>query len=398
MGSEQSPYEVDNVFHNSPVRTGTPSVTSKPFHQKKTLSIQEDLEQIRKCRYIRKTPRQRAESNLVDLDISFLRDTPASSVVVSGETLEPLKEHNKIGGDVGGKADGTTNQEENLNQEGGDAESKEEKEKVDEVDEKKKEEPQKHLPPVTNPVKRGPVGHHIKPFVLPKKLSVLQRDKVDPLLLADFTSKCNITSPRTNQISTKQQRSTLSKVGVGKIGGNRNLDSLYKDISNAARNADVNLSNVVEVVREEKKQIRQWQQLRKSDESLKRWSYLSGLVRSGWLLGKKGRSLKMMEDRIRKRRLYETNLGTLPVSYQSNLRRSERTVMYANFFQRKLTDSNYRNSATPSHQVLSSSSSVPRVGSRLKRGRVNSLPAVHANRVTVVSRDNSRQSHKELFK
>ena len=198
-------------------------------------------------------------------------------------------------------------------------------------------------------------------------ISSLQREKLDPLFITEFNSKCTITSPTTNRQLKKRP---LSR----KCG--KNFDSLYKEISTAARNADVNLSNVVRDVRDEQKKVKQWEKIRKSNQNLRRWSFLSKLVRSGWLLGKKGRSLKAMEDRMRKRRLYERNLGTLPISYQASLRKSERTSAYASLYQQKIADDK----------------SQPCVGTRMNGGRANSLPAINVDNRFIMSRGSNRRS------
>ena len=331
---------LDGVF-----KADVPSIKPLIRPQRKITSIDEEFDQIRKCRYIRKTPSQRKDSSSLDLDISFLRHH-------NKREIAPVKEE-----EVGEVKELIKEQSSSKEQQNKDQNS------FSEV---------RQPPPV--PEETKPPVKPKEPFVPQRTKLTTGREKMIPLVLSDFNSKCTITSSSTNH-----QRQ-LKKRPVSKRNGKK-LDSLYKEISAAAKNADVDLSNVVRGVRDEQKKVHQWEKMRKSDQSLKRWNYVSSLVRSGWLLGKRGRSLKMMEDRIRKRRLYETNLGTLPISYQASLRKSERTAAHASLFQRKL-------GATKSEP------NFPAIHSRMRSGRANSLPALHVANRTIISRDSKRKSNK----
>lgn len=331
--ADEPTFELDGVFKPD-------TLSKKTFFrpQRKILSIDEEFEQIRKCRYIRKTPFQRKDSSNLDLDISFLCHHNKNEI-------EPVK------------VEQVEEQQDELN--------KKRQIAQDLNDGLKKlvtEETQSDTKPA------------IQPVIPSKPATITGREKLKPLVLSDFNSKCTITSSLTNH--------QLKKRPVSQKRGKR-LDYLYKEITAAARNADVNLSNVVRGVRDDQKKEYQWEKMRKSDQSLRRWGYLSSLVRSGWLLGKRGRSLKMMEDRILKRRLYETNLGTLPISYQASLRKSERTAAHASFFQRKLAENR-------------SESNFSGLGSRMSGGWLNSLPELNFPNKTIISRDFKRRSSKTI--
>lgn len=328
---------LDGVF-----KADVPSIKPLIRPQRKITSIDEEFDQIRKCRYIRKTPSQRKDSSSLDLDISFLRHHNKREIApVKEEEVGEVKELIK---------------EQSLSKEQQDQDSNSKVRQPTPV-------PEETKAPVTP----------IKPFVPQRTKLTTGREKMIPLVLSDFNSKCTIASSSTNHHRQSKKRPVSQRNG-------KKLDSLYKEISAAAKNADVDLSNVVRGVRDEQKKVHQWEKMRRSDQSLKRWNYVSSLVRSGWLLGKRGRSLKMMEDRIRKRRLYETNLGTLPISYQASLRKSERTAAHASLFQRKLA-------------ATKSEPNFPAIHSRMRSGRANSLPALHVANRTIISRDSKRKSN-----
>ena len=331
--ANESTFELDGVFKPMKQPLGAPFIKPLIRPQLKILSIDEEFQQIGKCRYIRKTQSQRKDSSSLDLDISFLQHHNKREIKpVKEEEVEEVQDLKK----------------EELNEE-----------------EKKKEQGSNDKVKQSPPEQTKPSANLIKPFV-----PTTGREKLIPLVISDFNSKCTITSSLTNRQSKRRP--------VSQEGGKK-LDSLYKEISAAARNANVNLSNVVRGVRDEQQREHQWEKMRKSDQSLKRWNYLSSLIRSGWLLGKRGRSLKLMEDRIRKRRLYETNLGTLPISYQASLRKSERTTAHASLFQRKLAESR-------------SEPNFPAIRTRMRSGRANSLPALNVPNRTIISRDCKRRS------
>jgi len=288
--SPRSPYQkrVDTpMFHNN----------LRP-HTTSTISGMDEFERIKKCRYIRKTVLQRGDSQISEIDLSLLfrqmEDTKKNEGQWRGENDEKcLNQLEQI--------------EENVEQE-----------KVEEVKVEEPVRPIKRHPPRLRPVSP------IQPFIIhPAQVSGLNRDKMEPLRF-DFSEKCSISTTTTTTTSEKSQKPKHSK----------KMEQLHREISKAARNANIDLSTTVQDVKESRK-TKDNLLSRCSDKSKKRWVFLSSLVRSGWLLSKKGRALKLIKDRRQKRRIQAINLATLPLSPRAAMKKEEKTIQ-TSFLHRRL--------------------------------------------------------------
>ena len=203
---------LDGVF-----KADVPSIKPLIRPQRKITSIDEEFDQIRKCRYIRKTPSQRKNSSSLDLDISFLRHH-------NKREIAPVKEE-----EVGEVKELIKEQSSSKEQQNKDQNS------FSEV---------RQPPPV--PEETKPPVKPKEPFVPQRTKLTTGREKMIPLVLSDFNSKCTITSSSTNHHRQSKKRPVSQRNG-------KKLDSLNKEISAAAKNADVDLSNVVRGVRDEQK-------------------------------------------------------------------------------------------------------------------------------------------------
>ena len=326
----------------APIRNDTPSFSLRQRPQKKILSMEEEFKQIRKCRYIRKTPLQRGDSGNLDLDISFLSAKPI---------------------------------DQNANESGESDRLSSIFESVDEVEEESNTVEQETPPPqnAKENARRITVRPRspIQPFIIHD--SQLKRDKLEPTLLTEFNEKCSV--------KPKKKPDTIIKRATKPVG---KLDSLYKEISRAARNADVDLNAAVRSIRAGQEQEKRFQKLQRSDQSMKRWNYIGRLVRSGWLFGKRGRSLKLFEDRKRKRKMNEMNLTHLPISYKASVGTlREQQSSQITTIQKRLANSRslppMQLNRTKSVKANSSQRTLPSIGNQFHRNvdRSRSLPAIH---------------------
>lgn len=278
-------------------RTDTPMFNNLRPHTTTAISGMDELQQIRKCRYIRKTPLQRGDSQISEIDLSLL----CRQMKIEKEKKIQLKntEENFI-----------ENHLEEIKEDS-------EQENVEQIETEKPVRPIKRHPSQLRPVSP------IQPFIIhPTQTSALNRDKMEPLRL-DFSEKCSIST------------TTIENEKSPKIKRSMKMEQLHKDISKAARNANINLSVTVQNVKENRKTSKDKLITRSSEKTRKRWVFLSSLVRSGWLMSKRGRALKLIKDRQQKRRIQAINLATLPLSPRAAMKKEEKAIQ-TSFLHRRL--------------------------------------------------------------
>ena len=218
---------------------------------RRILTQEEEFEQIKKCRYIRRNVKQQEKED-INLDISFLSEESRNNNKNTTGNLKIEK--------MGLSKQNSKHSLNMLNF-------------LKEEGEEKKGNKCDFIPA-------------IQPFV-PRSLN---RDKMEPLSI-QFADKCSVGSPKYN-----------NNVSVTDLKTNSKVEKLYKEVHVAAENAQVDLATVSRDVKSLRGSMKKKHLLQKSH---RKWMFLRGLVRSGWLLGKKGRNLKLMESRRRKRMLAE---------------------------------------------------------------------------------------------
>jgi len=327
---------------DKPLKRGdTPVFSLRQRPQKKILSMEEELEQIRKCRYIRKTPLQRVDSGNIDLDISFL----SAKTIDQNANLSAKTRLSSIS------------------------------ESVDEDGESKAIEHETQETPQITKANTGRIvvrpRSPIQPFIVHD--TQLKRDKLEPTLITEFNNKCSVEPKKKSKSILKRETKPVGK-----------LDLLYKEVSRAARQADVDLNAAVRSIRDGQEQDKRFERLQRTDQSVRRWNYIGRLVRSGWLFGRRGRSLKLFEDRKRKRRMNEMNLAHLPISYKASVGTlREQQSSQITTIQKRLTNSRSLPPVQHNRSKSVKGNSSPRIlPSRSKQmhrnvDRSRSLPAIH---------------------
>lgn len=229
----------------------------KPWKSKCFVPKQDTFEELKRCRYLRRSNKQQ-EKEEIDLDISFLRNEFRSKVKDNEQKQPTLSSVYNV------KRSTKTDSAETIKEAS------------------KLRENNNNLVPA------------IQPYNPHLEQKSLRRDKMEPLLV-QFADKCSL----------GQYSPSYNYIRVTGFKTKPKVNKLYKEIHEAAENANVDLASVSRNVKLSRSSLKRQHLFEKGSQ---KWRFLSGLVRSGWLFSKKGRSLKLMESQKRKRMLAE-NVG-----------------------------------------------------------------------------------------